>query len=159
MITDFPGNPLTNMAGMQTFSFAPFQNISSLPPVVQNKITAPVAFNGGNRFLLGYSTIAQLDFNEKATTDENGSVYDWTITGYTPGDSDFLSALMADMMRCRQLVVLVQDNNGLVRLVGYNAPLEFSYIYDSGKIPGSDPRGYAFTFFGRGGASAPVYQV
>ncbi len=158
MITNFPANPLANMSGLQLFSFSPYQNINTLPAIAKMKIIAPVVFKAGYSFLSGYSTIGQLNFTEKFTNDENGGLYSWLITGYAPGDSDTLVNLFEEMKTCRHLVTTV-DNNRVKRLVGYNAPLDFSADYDSGKIPGTDMRGYAFTFSGQGKSRAPVYNV
>jgi hypothetical protein len=158
MITDFPANPVSNFAGLQLFSFSPYQNIAALPSISQKNIITPVTFVAGSQYLKGYSTTDQLSFSEKHTDDSNGGFYDWNISGYMPGDSDELINRMEEMRFSRYLV-LTTDNNGILRLVGYNAPLVFTADFDSGKRAGTDNKGYSFAFTGQSRLRAPRYSA
>jgi hypothetical protein len=158
MITDFPDIPLSNMSGMQAFSFVPAQNINLWPPVLRSKTASGLVFNVGT-FFKGYSTIDMLEFIESTSKDDNGTLFNWQVNGFYPGDSDVYLDLFQSIQACRELVVLAKDNNGMLRLVGYKAPLEFNYTFNPGKVAGSDPRGYSFSFSGQGGQPAPIYDT
>jgi hypothetical protein len=157
MMSDFPGRPLTNMAGLASFQFVPYHNLGPLPPIAQNTVTNPVAFLAGG-FYTGYATVDTLLLNETQSRDDSGEVFTWEIDGFVPGDTGELGDLMYGMAKVRHLVV-VRDYAGVLRLVGYNAPLTFTADYASGKQAGTDAKGYNFKFEGEGRRRAPVYNL
>lgn len=157
MISNFPDKSITNIGGLETFLFSPYHLVRSLPAATGKLITSPVVFNTGNTFLKGYATLQTLKFTEIPSPDVNGTFYTWRISGFTPGDSDVLASLMEAMEIVRHIVV-AKDMAGISRLVGYNAPLDFTADYSPGDDPSSG-RGYNFVFSGSGGKRAPVYRV
>jgi hypothetical protein len=158
MISSFPTKAIANMPGIQSFLFSPYQNIASIPPAPGKKIITPVVFKPGYGFLTGYSTPGLMNLVETGAQDANGPIYDWLITGFYPGDDDSIIDLFTNM-EIDRYVVLTKDNSGILRLVGINAPLNFVSVYDSGKEPGTDAKGYTFTFSGQSALRAPRYVV
>lgn len=158
MITSFPPVPIFNLSGLAEFYFAPYQDIAQLPDVVSNRIVEEITFNTGKSLLKGYSTKVNGFFSETPDRDSNGPFYTWAVTGYLPGDSNDHADLMASMEECRH-IVLTKDHSGIQRLVGCNAPLDFIAVYNTGAEPGSDPKGYSFTFSGTSRSRAPAYNV
>jgi hypothetical protein len=157
MISDFTRPPLANLAGLQFFTYTPFQYVQQQARISRSLAIAPLIFYSGWRLFNGYSTIDTLDFNEKAIPTENGQSYEWTITGFIPGDSDTLVSTIEEMERNRHLVC-VKDRMGIKRLVGIGAPLVFTTIFNDGAKAG-DTRGYTFTFTNTGKYRAPVYNL
>lgn len=157
MITNFPKTPGINIGGNSSFLYIPYYQISSLPAVTGKLITSPVKCKAGYQLLNGYSTLEQLELEETAKDNENGTPYQWEIGGFVPGDSDELIDLMESMEEVRHLVI-VRDIMNKQRLVGYNAPLTFKAIFKSGSKPG-EARGFQFTFSGMSTQRAPIYKV
>ncbi len=147
------------MGGLASFQFAPAGWIQSLPSVNNNIISQPPSFYGGMRFFNGRSALEKLVFDEEAVPDANGTAYNWKVTGFYPGDDLFFLQLLQTMSSPWQTFLLVvRDNHGRYRMVGYEAPLSFSYSFTSGTRPG-EAKGYSFTFAGSGKNTAPAYQL
>ncbi|MBS7565102.1 hypothetical protein KHS38_11865 [Mucilaginibacter sp. Bleaf8] len=159
MITDFPSIERAYLPGLVSFAFIPSQYIQTLPPVSQGTITQLVKLRSADRFLNGLSVIRKLSFDEEGATDDNGTIYNWKVTGFYPGDDPAAAALFAEMEadHIRHLVI-AKDHAGRRRLIGYNAPLTFTAVFNSGIEPG-DAIGYTFTFTGRGKQRAPLYKA
>lgn len=157
MITGFPTNPSSNVGGLAAFRFAAFYSFAGLPAVSAGSVVAPAQFYSGFGWLPGYATADTLQFSETPKQDDNGTGYAWKISGFIPGDEAALSLLMEQMEQVRHLV-LVTDRQGITRMVGLRAPLDFSAVYS----PGSDAnstRGYSITFSGSSPKRAPVYAL
>ena len=143
---------------MSSFVYIPFHLVLQMPAVINKKVTQPIQCLAGSAFLKGYSTLEELEFNETQKDDDpNDPYYQWEIIGFMPGDSSTLIELMEDMEHVRHLVI-VNDNLNQKRLVGYDAPLNFKSIFQSGNKPGQ-ARGYKYTFSGLSPKRAPVYSL
>jgi hypothetical protein len=159
MITDFPKLPLRNLGGLASFQFAPTGWIQSLPSIINGVITQPPSFYGGIRFYSGISTLEKLVFEEEAAPDANGTAYNWKITGFYPGDDLFFLQLLQTMsLPFHTYLLVIRDYQGRYRMVGYDAPLTFTYSFTSGTRPG-EVKGYSFTFAGSGKNAAPAYKL
>lgn len=156
MITNFPNPPIGNMPGISSFEFAPYNTILTLPAIASCRITTDIIFKPGQGWLSGYSTINECVFNENSSKDGNGDIYEWEIPGFAPGTGDELASLMLEMETVRH-VVRIREHNGNVRIVGLKAPLEFTAALSTGKVAGSDAKGYSFRFFAQSGKRAPVF--
>ena len=122
-------------------------------------VTDPVPLYSGLPFFKGISTVEKLGFEEEGAQDANGTIYNWKITGFYPGDEmDCLSLFSSMSKPWITYLVVVQDMRRHQRLVGYNAPLTFNATYSSGLTPG-EPKGYTFSFTGTGLERAPRYEV
>jgi hypothetical protein len=160
MIQNFPTMPRFNVAGLlSSFQFIPSYYVSSWPQLNEAVVSNPVPLFDGISFLKGISTLEKLVFEEESAQDVQGTVYNWKITGFYPGDEmDCLSLFSSMSKPWITYLVVVQDIRRHLRLVGYKAPLTFNAVYSSGAVPG-EAKGYTFTFTGTGLDRAPRYEV
>ncbi len=159
MITDFPSQPLANIAGYTDFQFAPHYTVSAIPQAVNKIISDPVEFIAPYNFLTGYATVETLEFQEESKRTPQGTVYDQVISGFVPGDTDALADLMEFMEGSSlRYIVALTPFTGKRRLVGTVVPLEFSSELVPGKAVG-ERRGYAFKFSAVSTSRAVFYNV
>lgn len=146
-----------NVGGIFSFQYIPYFQIVKLPTVTGKLITTPLGLNSGYTLLSGYSTLGETEFEENQKSDPNGPYYEWKLTGFVPGDSPDLIGLMEEMELVQHLVI-TRDTMNKRRMVGYDAPLDFSASFQSGGKPG-EARGYKFSFTGLSTKRAPVYAL
>lgn len=159
MITDFPSQPLTNIAGYTGFQFAPHYTVLTIPQAVNKLINAPVQFQPGHTFLNGYATVESLEFKEESKKTNQGTVYEQSVSGFIPGDTDELADLMEFMEASSMRYLLsLAPLTGKKRLIGVQVPLEFSAELVPGKAVG-ERKGYSFQFFASSTNRAPFYNV
>lgn len=156
-MNNFPKTPTINVSGAHKFQFAPFYTVLSLPEVFNKKIYDAVEFVPDSSWLLGYSTANELEFEETAKDSSNGPIYQWTISGFVPGDHPDLIVLMEEMEQSDHYV-LITDNQNNCRFVGYDSPLIFLAKFQTGLKPG-EARGYKYSFTGESASRAPVYYT
>ena len=131
-----------NLGGGYRVRFAPVAEIAAMPTVA-----GAVTFRAGGRWAEVYGTDNSKNFGEDASETDNGPVWAVKINLFLPGDGAAIRAMLADMMRHRQ-VVEAQDNNGLWRRAGtLTEPMSFSYKFTTGdEVP--DRRGAVLTWAG-----------
>jgi len=156
MITNFPLLKTYNLAGLLSFQFAQVDSIVSYSGVFNGKVLFPLTFKIGSDWLKGYSTPSTLNFNESFKSNEHGSYYEQTISGFVPADKADLISLIEEMDN-QYFVSLVKDSAGQQRLVGaFGSPMLFSANFDSG-LSKSDSKGFQFKFYTESINRAPVY--
>jgi hypothetical protein len=159
MITDFPAKKIYNTGGYTAFQFVPYYNVLTYPAIAAGEVLAPVTLVAGTSWLNGYSTPGTLLLTEQPTSDENGIIYNISITGIAPGDKSELFDQMQGMENNVPFLVLLRDAQKKLRLVGSPAvPLIFSSNFSSGALK-SDLKAFTFTFTGQCLYRAPQYNV
>ena len=112
-----------------------------------------------NAWLQGYATYETLQFTEEPIKSSHGESYRQTLSGFIPGESAELAALIYSMEQTKDFVLLITDNRGNTRVAGSNAmPLEFSASFSSGDQR-SATKGYSFKFTGDSLTRAPTYVL
>lgn len=159
MITNFPIQPVFNIAGYSDFQFAPYYTVAVFPAAINKMISDPIQFQAPHVFLNGYATMDTLDFSEECKKTSQGPIYEQLISGFVPGDTDELATLMEFMEgSSMKYVVTMTPLNGKRRLIGLTAPLDFSAELVPGKAPG-ERKGYEFKFSAISTVRAFFYNV
>lgn len=157
MINNFPVNRSYSPGGYQSFLYVPFQYVAAYPIINNGQAAAPVSLKAGGQWLQGYATRETLNLTEEPQISEHGTYYKPVISGFVPGESANLIAVMEGMDPYRFMVIM-KDAIGRMRLVGTPAmPLNFSANFSSGSGR-SDSKGFNFKFFGDTLNRAPMYN-
>lgn len=97
-------------------------------------------------------------FGETKGRDEHGDWWQPTITGQIPKHAQVNAEVMETLER-GQWVVLIEDNNGTLRLAGdADTPLTFDTEATTGALT-TDMNATAFTFTGKLGKPSPVIDT
>ena len=158
MISNFPAKRSYNPGGYKGFKFSPLSAVSIYPAIQSGAINLPYTFTQGNGWLDGYATYGTLLFKEIGVPSDNGKFYNQEITGFVPGDSPELSALM-DEMEQQPFIIRLLDPRGKMRVAGTHCyPLIFTAEFNSGGNR-PDAKGYTFKFTGQSIFRAPAYNA
>lgn len=137
-----------NVGGLFQIWFVPIVGIASMSGV-------NVTFRAGYDWLTCYGTEGSKGYTEEEEDSDQGPVFTITIEGFLPGDTLDRRRSLAEMVRHRFLINMI-DNSGLVRRAGtLTEGLQLKYKFATGQLPG-DRRGATLTFFGQLSVPPPV---
>lgn len=147
---------MESMGGVVEFNFSPIENIAVIPDAVNDCISTPITFSGANIFFQGKALRDSLNFSEKQKITNAGENFITEVTGMVPKLTVPYLNIFNEMKRHR-FVLLVTDNNGLLRLCGTKEKgMRFSFDQDSKNRPGL-LSGFQFSFTLESDKSSPFY--
>ncbi len=146
-----------NIGGCQSFQFIPVNQVVSIPDPIDFVIPTEPTLLSGATFFNGYSTAKTLLFDEKTQKNNAGEYFLQKISGFYPKIRPSILKLFKEMKN-HKFIVLVHDNNNMLRMVGtLEQPLEFSYSLSTGTNP-VQRNGITFEFTAENELPAPMYN-
>ena len=144
-----------NIGGAIRFYFCPAEGISLIPEPVGQTISSNVLLKELYRWYKGESIQSEsLGFTDPLKNDSNGEVYQPVLTGFVAKDTPNVAEAFA-AMKGRQFVIICEDRNGHLKLVG-NTEQYLTFEYKMGTSDTtSGQNGYQFTF--KGDVYDPAY--
>ncbi|GAB3550632.1 hypothetical protein [Spirosoma fluminis] len=144
-----------NVGGNYLIRFTPVVGIQAMPTPATNGPTTPATFYSGYRWFDCYGTEGTKAFSEDEQTTDNGPIWNVTVNAFLPGDSAERRQQLAELVRHRFVVEII-DNNGQRRRVGSKLEnLELSYEFKTGAAAG-DRQGATLSFKGQLTQPAPI---
>lgn len=155
-MNDFPQPQTNHMAGMADFQFIEVEGIAAIPVALNQTITEPITPKAGYSLATGYSSIDELEYDEKSKQSEDGQYFDARLKGFAPDSPAMIQTF--SKMDGRRFVVLVIDNDGLKRLAGsIEQPLTFTADFETQTVSGQ--KGHSYEFTGAIIKRAPIYAL
>lgn len=157
-MNNFPEHNLENMGGCSRFNFIPNYQVESFTPSLANTISTPLVLQSGAVWFIGTAAIKSLSLEEKTVETAAGNLHKYEFSGVYPGQNAAISELFAEM-KAQPLIVDIEDNNGLRRILGNtNNPCKFLYSFKTKETPSGRPE-YAFSFTWESSKPAPFYAL
>jgi len=158
MINDITRHTDDNIGGNFKFKFTPVNNIQSIAAISNGAIHTEIKLYAGSRWYEGYATPESMNFSDQQQSSEHGAFHKKTFKGVIPKNRPELIDLF-NSMKDRRFILIVYDNNGLIRLVGNKTePLKFTSSGDT-KTKYSERNEFEFQFYGEGIDKSPFYNV
>lgn len=147
-----------NIGGSNALKFAYVDDVESIPDAVMQTVDMAIVMKAGKRFYDLPFTLETLGFTDTQADSENGALYDKSVNGFCPCDVT-MNAGVFNYMENSRFILVIDDNNGLRRIVGTVAePLQFKADRVSPPTTVETP-GYNFSFYGQGTQQAYIYDV
>lgn len=155
---NFPEFETESMGGCEGFKFIPFVNANTLAKTTTtNELTTEIEPTEDNAIYEGLAVLDTLDFVEDQPDVKAGGMYKTTVIGLVPKlTSEYIT--LFDEMKQHRHYVLVTDNNGNIRVVGYENGATFKYKQVTGKNPATS-NGFSFEFYSESRKPSPFYVV
>lgn len=147
-----------NIGGSNALKFAYVDDVESIPDAIMQTVDQAIVMKTGKRFYDLPFTIETLGFTDTQSDSENGAMYEKSVKGFCPCDVS-TNAAAFNYMENSRFILVVNDNNGLRRIIGTVAePLQFKADRVSPAVTAETP-GYNFSFYGQGAQQAYIYDV
>lgn len=146
-MTDLNYEEANNPGGNTLVRFVPVGGVTALPPVSSPVTQGPPTFRTGWRWFNLYGTLHTKTYDEEEGYNDNGPLWNVTISVFLPADSPLIRQTLAEMSPHR-FVVEVTDSAGMLRRAGNLIEhLEMKYKFGTGAQM-ADRRGATITFTG-----------
>jgi hypothetical protein len=155
---NFPEFDFESMGGLEKFQYIPFKDVNSLANINDlSELTTAISPLPGKAIFEGVSIMDTLEFDETQESSNAGDFFKTKLVGMVPKLTSEYLTLFFEMSKTRH-IVLVKDNNGKIRCLGYENGIGFKFSQKIEKKP-SGINGFSYEFSCQSEKPSPFYMI